>query len=595
MGAMPFDVFTIAAIRDELEGTVVGSRVDKVIQPSHLSVALKLYGRGQNNWLLASASAVSARVYLTQSKLAKGFETPSPFIMLLRKYVLGARLETVHQVHLERVLMLEFSTADRPPVTLVVEIMGNRSNVILKAEDGVILGALKLIGPHQSRIRRIVPHAPYELPPAQSRAAVFGADMTKIDPLAGDSALSEVKTLLASADTGTKIKDALVGLLVGCSPAIAGDIALRAGAAPTDSLAAISPDGLVRAVSQQYGLIPTRQWNPITITRDERGVDFRAYDEPSLANAVPASSMSAAIDQVSEGRESTDALTSVRDRVRAGMARRKSEIGGRIASLTDGLAASAGAPELREAGDMILGYQYNLQPGATELNIPELDFTVRLDPTQTPVENAERYFKRYRKAREAGKKIPDLLASAKLDLAFIEELEMYVDLAQSTADLARVEAEFAARFGGRKSQKKRQAGTGKPLTVTLQSGEVVMVGRSARQNEEVTFKLAGRSDLWLHVRGMPGSHVILRGASSQANQAESQAVEAAASLAAHFSKARTDNQADVDVTRVRDVHRRPGGAPGQVTYRNERTLRVKPLPPEALRQDAHPTHAPTPT
>jgi predicted ribosome quality control (RQC) complex YloA/Tae2 family protein len=590
---MPFDVFTMAAMQDELNATVVGSRVDKVIQPSDLSVALKLYGRGHTHWMLASADATSSRVYLTQQKLAKGFETPSPFIMLLRKYCIGARLDSVCQVHLERVLMLEFASLDGPPVTLVVEIMGNRSNVILKAEDGTILGALKLIGPHQSRIRRIVPHALYELPPPQTRAAAFGDGLPKLDPLE-DHDLDELKRRLSLAGEAIKIKDALIGLLLGCSPAIAGDIASRAGVSAAAALGDISPEALARATSQQYALIPAHGWKPIVVARDDRPVDFRAYDEPVIPDSVPAARMSEAIDQVSMGRESTDALKSIRERVRRGMSRRKSEIEGRIASLSDGLAASARASQLREAGEMILGYQYSLQPGAAKLEIPELSFTADLDPAEGPVENAERYFKRYRKARDAGKKIPELLAAAKLDLAFIEELEMYVDLAQSTADLTRVEAEFAARFGGRKSQKKRQAGTGQPLMVTLPSGEVVIIGRSARQNEEVTFKLAGRSDLWLHVRGMPGSHVILRGASSQANRAESEALEAAASLAAHFSKARTEIQADVDVTRVRDVHRRPGGAPGQVTYRNERTVRVKPLPPEALTREARGIDVSTP-
>ena len=470
MGAMPFDVFTMAAIGDECNECIVGSRIDKIIQPSDLAIALKLYGRGQSNWLLASANASNSRVYLTAQKLAKGFETPSPFIMLMRKYCLGARLEAVRQIRLERVLMYDFIGQSEGSVTLVVEIMGNRSNVILKAQDETILGALKLIGPHQSRIRRIVPHARYELPPTQSRAVVFGPDLPKLDPLGGHAVLDDVKRLLAEAPGEMKIKDALVGLLLGCSPAIAGDIALRAGAAPSSPLSETTPDALLDGISGQYRLLVYRAWSPVVITRDDVPVDFRAYAEPPLPNAFPAATMSSAIDKVSEGRESTDALKSVRLRVRSSMTRRKSEIEGRIASLNDGLVASTRAQELRESGEMILGYQYNLQPGATQLDIPELGLAIRLDPKLGPIDNAESYFKRYRKAREAGKKIPQILSSARLDLAFIEELEMYIDLAQTTSDLSRLETEFAARFGGRHSQKKRQAGTGQPLTVTLKSG-----------------------------------------------------------------------------------------------------------------------------
>lgn len=577
---MPFDVFTMAAVCDELSENVLGARIDKIIQPSELSVLLRLWKGGADS-IIMSADPRFARVHRTDAKLAKGPETPSSFLMLLRKYCAGARIESVCQIHLERVLRLDLGSREYGQVSIMCEVMGNRSNIILASSNGEILGAVKLIGSSKSRVRRILPHVSYMLPPPQAASSLFPA-MEKLDPIdLSEEKCGEMAALLGSIPPGTPARDALVGLLAGCSPSVADVIARRAGGAGVDRIESFSSKNLLKGIRSQYRLLETRTWRPVVILREEVPVDYRAYDDPPIEGAQPARSISDAIECVVEGVESVDSLQAARRRVRIAIDRRRSEIESRIGSLSDGLEKSRRAEELRDYGNYVLGYQYQILPAAESLTVPEMSLEIPLDPEVGPIENAERYFKRYRKARDAAKRVPRLMAKAKHDLAFVEDLDTYVELADSPSDLARIEFELAERFGGSKPQgKKKQPEVGKVLTVDLPGEYRILIGRSARQNEQLTFKLAGHGDLWLHARGRPGAHVVLRGLSldqlSREAIANSEPLGIAASLAAYYSKGRSEQAVDVIVTRARDVHRLAGGAPGQVTVRNDHTLRVLP-------------------
>lgn len=584
---MPFDVFTMAAVRDELDARVRGARVDKVLQPADMTVALKLWRPGFSGSLIMSAAASQARVYLTDAKTTKGFETPSPFLMLLRKYCIGARIGEIRQDHLERILRIDMTTGEHGQVTLIAECMGNRSNLILTSTDEV-LGAGRLIGPKQSRVRRIFPHVPYVAPPAQARGRGLG-DGEKIDPLAATT--EAIGEALENADPDLRLGDTLVGLFRGCSPTVAGDIAVMAGRDSLDLLHDIALPELTAAVLALFSLFESRAWTPVVIRRDGIATDYKAYAVPAVEGAECVETISVAIEAVAEDLETSDALRAARARVRGTVDRRRNEVLARTASLNRGMDTAGEADRLLEAGNMVLGFQYQIEAGAESLEIPDGDMTIALDPKLTTVENAERYFKRYRKARDAAKRIPLLLRTAQSDLDFVEELDAYVDMAESPADLARVEADLGLRFGSNAAQgKQKPTAAGRPLTVDLDDGIRILVGKSARQNEEVTFKLAGRGDLWLHARGVPGSHVVLRGAKAGAlddpDPAAAAPIRSAASLAAYYSKARTERAVDVIVTRVRDVHRVPGGAPGQVTVHGDRTVRVRPAPPGEFTRDS---------
>ena len=584
---MPFDIFTTNAIRDELASEVVGGRVDKIIQPSELSVALRIWSPTWSGSILLSADPRQPRVYATQTKLSKGLETPPPFLMLLRKYCTAARIESVEVVRLDRILMLVLNGREHGQVYLRAEIMGNRSNVILTSDENVILGALKSVGPKQSRTRRIGAHLPYLPPAPQQRNPAFG-EGRKIDP-ASEGGENGIRAALGQAPPSMSAVDALVGLIEGCSPPVARDIVALSGldaARPVAEQAA----ALAAATERMYRRIDVHDWQPIVVIRDGVAVDYKAYNEPPTPGAEPAASMSSAVESVSTGMESTDPLLAARRSVRSAVSSRGSEIRARLASLEKGMLGSKDADSLIEQGNLVLGFQYQIGSDDDVLEVPETNVRIPLDPQLSPVENAERHFKRGRKAREAGKRLPALIERAQGDARFVEDLDTYIDLAETPTELNRVAAELDERFGNKSARlkPKRPQGAGRILTVDL-AGEIrILIGRSALQNEEVTFKMAGRGDLWLHVRGAPGAHVVVKGAQFEALEHDEptalEAARTAAALAAYYSKSRSEPAADVIVTRVRDVHRLPGGAPGQVTVRNERTIRVAPQSPDAVQQ-----------
>jgi predicted ribosome quality control (RQC) complex YloA/Tae2 family protein len=194
---------------------------------------------------------------------------------------------------------------------------------------------------------------------------------------------------------------------------------------------------------------------------------------------------------------------------------------------------------------------------------------IPLDPRLGAVENAERYFRRYRKLRDARRRIPPLLLEARTELDRLQEIDTFVALAETEADLQAVRRELEPEEPKKKQAHPEKRGGRKRYTW---EGYSALVGRTARENEEVTFRLAARDDLWLHARGRAGAHVVLRGPGEPGQDV----VHAAAGLAGYFSSGRSDTAVDVDVARVRDVRKVAGGPPGKVTYRNFRTVRVPP-------------------
>jgi predicted ribosome quality control (RQC) complex YloA/Tae2 family protein len=585
---VPFDLFTVAAITDELQETIVGARVDRVIQPAELTVGWRVRARGRNLTVVASADPSAPRLYATAVKLAKAAETPSAFIMLLRKYCEGARISGVRQEHLERVVRIEMD-GEHGAVVAVIEIMGRHSNVILVDATDTILGAVKTIGASQSRVRRVVPHIAYMLPPRQAVpselvSAAGGHD--RID--ATRSGEARLTTAFAATPGDTAVEPALLGLFDGMSPSIASDIVTLSGTAPKTAIGRTDHRKVAQTILRFFRMLSEGEWQSVTF-RDRKGEkDFRAYAEPPADGMEHHATMSEAIASALLERESVDPLQATRMRLRGSLADRRRRLDGRIISLKRELEQTDRVEQWKTWGDMVLGYQYQIEPGSVVLEIPELQLSIPLDGAASPVENAERYYKRYRKARDAGRRLPQLLSGAEYERQYVDELATYIDLAESPADLSRIRAEVTGSPStpATKQGKRRPVTAGaKLLTVELGNSASVVIGRSARQNEEVTFRVAGRGDLWMHARDVPGAHVVLRGIGPDLDfRPEHRGiVEAAASLAAFYSKAREDTAVDVIVARARDIHHLPGGAPGQVTHRNGKTVRVPPRSPEAVR------------
>ncbi len=273
-------------------------------------------------------------------------------------------------------------------------------------------------------------------------------------------------------------------------------------------------------------------------------------------------------------------LESVRESLAATVAQAAGRTWRTLAAVTGDLRAAEDADRLREHGELILAYLTQITPGAIVLEVPGFDgqpARITLDPTRSGVENAQAYFKRYARAAGARKRLPERLAALEDELRYLDTLTTAVAQAETEDDVWEVEQDLiAAGLRRRTRERVRPWAVDVGRAFEISGGYRVRVGRSARENDHLTFEVAGPDDLWLHARGMPGAHAILIGSRGQPSDV---AIETAAGIAAYYSAGRGASRVPVDVTRRRFVRRIRGGRPGQVHYSQERTLTVSPRLP----------------
>jgi predicted ribosome quality control (RQC) complex YloA/Tae2 family protein len=659
---MYIDAITLAAVADEWRTLLVGARIDTIIQPTEHAVAIQCYtpgggGQGgQNRWLYLSAHPQLARAHLTAHKPAKIASEPPAFIMLLRKYLEGTRIEAIEQPRWERVIEVIGASSrkngdsnERARYRLIIELMGRLSNIIFCDEQGMILGSLKYVGADVNRYRVIAPNVPYVAPPPQTRvvgelslprldSARLTASQLRTTALEDAARPVPVKKGRARAAEQSTLWQFLSRNLLGFSQLLAREVVYRTTGNSESPLLEDENawEELAWNAREMAALYDAHTWRPQLVERVEqsegakdvspgrpqgqrgdtptlqRYVAFapyvlEQYAEMTGVSILASSSINNIIDDFYEGAEWRDAMQSVRAPVRKVLqtqlerCRRKAEL------LQKELAASEEANQYRLWAELLLAHQNDVRQGqqnATLQNffegqeVPAL-VTVPLDPRLDAVGNANRIFHKYHKLRRALALVPPQIAQNAAEIATIEQLLADLMLADTPPEVALVkaEAQTAGYIRGakgtakavQKQQKPLHKGKGKggkpakgkpvppgggvPLHVQSREGFTILIGKNSRQNEEVTFHQATSNDMWLHVRGVPGSHVIVKAGGRDIPRS---AIEQAAGLAAWYSQARGSTSVPVDYTLQRYVRHMKGGGPGMVIYDHERTLYAQP-------------------
>lgn len=600
---MPFDALTMTAVADELRQKSVGGRIQGVFLPAPLAIGLEIYAHHATQYLFISAHPQHARLHLMQDRLSRGMEEVTPLLLLLRKYVRDGRLAAVEQPALERTLSLIITKADvfgkgrheseddgetptatseassaaheleLTTVSLVVEVMGRYSNIILVDENGVVLEAVKHVTSAINRYRQTLPHHPYIAPPPQSKA----------DPR-GLSAAAFERAFAAAGEQPAW--QTLVRSYLGVSPLLAREAVFRAAGSADAPPAGLQPDALATALGDLLAGHSTHQWSPTLASEGDALIDFAPYELRQFGAAMThVESISAAVQQYFAQETVASDYAGLKQHAQKLLDTMRDRLTRRRESLQEQEAIGAQAEALRVKGEMLLSFANQIAPRrqAVELSYApgEPATHIELDPQMSVVENAQNYFKRYAQARDAARAIPALLEEARLDLAYLEQLQHDLAMAATSADVRETQRaleemaqpkkpEIQEKGGKQRPQKggARQA----PLTVISDDGIEIIVGRNARQNDSVTFQMAAPGDVWLHARGVPGSHVIVRSAGRAAPQ---RTLEQAAALAAAHSAAHESTSVAVDYTERRFVRRSRGG-PGMVTYTNEKTVHARP-------------------
>ena len=641
---MHFDALTLAAVADELRETVAGGRVQQIVLPDRRSVALEIYAHQQRLYLLLSAHPQASRVHLLEHKPRRGVPKETPLLLLLRKYVRSARLESVElPVPFERVLFLRFHHARHDATTLAVEPIGQLGNLILMNADGRILDALVRVPAGENAQRVLLPRRPYQLPPPQDRFPPIEENQDThlvAAPPAEDGGGG-------SPTHSSPLWRSLLNRFAGVSPTLAREAAWRAtGDANAPATAHAFADAC-KDLSSLWSLADTGDWTPgIAVDEDNGVVAFAPYELQfcgQRSDALPLGSMSAEFVQTESVSAAVAAFYAVQERdvsssrdeyagMRGGVAALIQQAQARVQSQLRALSADEPAPgepeRVRAQAEWLLALSsqimqgmsrpgaqegFSLQDGwaavtrapngqmqlivlaAADSNFGHLaadkeseadegDLAIPLDPKRSPVEQAERMFDRAAKLERAARFIPQRRASLEADQAYLQQLEYDLSLAQNQPEIVAVRE--ALREAGYLRQRpdrrdKTPVDRSKPLRFLAPEGFPILVGRNARQNEIVTFTEAGRDDLWLHVRDGPGAHVVIRcGGQSTSELTRT----AAAQLAAWFSRQRGNAGVAVVITRRRFVTRMAGGRPGQVHFRSEETVSVKAELPQESEQ-----------
>lgn len=650
---MYIDAITMAAVADEWHKLLMGARIDTIIQPTEYAIALQCYAPtregesgsgGQNRWIYLSTHPQLARAHLTALKPPKIASEPPPFVMLLRKHLEGARIESITQPRWERVLEIAAGyrsgpdSDERTRFRLIIEIMGRLSNIILCNEEGMILGSLKRVGADVNRYRVIAAGVPYVAPPPQLRT-LAGQSLPRLEPTSvtaaqlSISAAEDVTIEPEGAKKGkkgasgpAKLWQVLTKHLLGCSPLLAREAVYRATEETETTVAEADEntwEELAWNVRELTALYDTHQWHPQLIERSgsksEQAASVDAKQKFPIAFSVyvleqyalaadvhvrESPSINVLLDEYYARAEWRDAMDAVRAPLRKVLQTQRDRCLRKAELLQQELATSEEAARYRLQGELLLAHQNEVQQGQNSAAVENIFestgeglapiVTIPLDPRFDAVGNANRLFNKYHKLRRALTLVPDQIEQNAVELATLEQLLTDLQLAESAAEVALVKAEVQAAgyIRGKVLQDKKalkaakkgkggKAGKGKavppgggvPLHVQSRDGFTILIGKNSRQNEDVTFHQATGNDIWLHARGVPGSHVIVKAAGRDIPRST---IEQAASLAAYYSQARGSTSVPVDYTLQRHVRHMKGGGPGMVIYERERTLYAEP-------------------
>lgn len=563
-----FDALMMAAIAAELNATILHGRVQRVVQSGPLVIGLEVYTQHRRHHLLASAHAQHARVHLSQEKPTRDPQSQSPLLLHLRRRVRGALLEEITTPPLERILFLRFYHPNLPAEeqenTLVVEVMGRHSNILLVDGQQLILDSIKRVTPQMSTARPVLPHQVYMVPPAQA----------KMNPLH----LSPDSLRHALAGLDGPLWQALVHLYRGISPQLAREIVFRAGG--DIERPATDPGDLARLAEELtafWSRPTTGDWEPSWALQDDRAVGCAPYHltHGPTWQVHTLDSASQAVEAFFAAREPATGHQQLRRILLDAIRGQRERLEKRQAALRNEMNRADQAQELRQKGEWLLSYQHQIVPGQTVLHIEELE--IDLNPKRTPVENAQEYFAAYRKAIQANRLLPQRVEETEQEHDWLVELAALVHSAETYDELSILGTELqeagilvpqrAARFRKAKLP---------PRTYRTAEGFTILVGRNARQNDEITFRRARPDDLWLHVRGQPGAHVVIV---TEGRPLPDETLKMAAALAAYYSQARREKRVAVDYTERRNVRRLNVQHPGLVRYNRERTVMATPSLP----------------
>lgn len=571
---MGIDGLFLRGLKNELAEGLTGTRIDKIHQPSKEELVVSLRSQKANKKLLICVRSSAPRLHFTDTNFENPQEPPM-FCMLMRKHFSGARFSCFEDTGLERIAVLCFDAINEmgDPITLklVVELIGKQTNIIMVGNDGRIIDSVRR-SDLESGGRIIQPGAIYKFPEKPEKI-----DALKVD----EEFLCEAVCSLSM-----PLWKAVVEAIDGVSPLVAREMLGTVGL-DTDALS------LELDVKQRCELKKAFIWlkeyaqNPKpTLVSDENGVPFEFSYIPisqygTLARVTEFAHFSELLEKVFDEREKKERIRSFSNDLAKLLSNIHSRIRKKIDLREKELARCAEAENLRVYGELLKANLYNIERGVNFAEVqnyydPELKMVrIPLDTALSPAQNAQRYFKEYKKICNAGSVLGELIAEAKAEKNYIESVIDELKRATSVADLGEIRAELiqSGYLRATASERKKKPILSKPIEVKSIDGHRVLIGKNNRQNDELTLRVASAGDMWFHTKNIPGSHVIVI---CDGEELSDETILFAATLAAKHSDARDSSSVPVDYTRVKYVKKPSGAKPGMVIYKTNKTVYVTP-------------------
>lgn len=565
---MALDGMMLSLIKTELLDELRDAHINQIHQPSKDEIVINFRTRSGSKKLFLSCRADCARVHFTENA-PENPPTPPMLCMLLRKRLCGARLIDIRQIGFERILFFDFEgtneIGDRENLTLCIEIMGRYSNIILIDKNGLVVDAVKRIDITMSNDRVVLPKIEYMLPQSQDKINVLTSDYSEIEKAVELSEKSLDKAVLSAVQ--------------GVSPIVCREIEHKVFEGNT----------LASLIDNLTHILRNNNATPTMVLKDENTpfditfMNITQYGDSMINKQFD--TFSAMLDKFYYQRDMAVRMKQRSMDLHKLVSNAIERISKKINIQTQELKKSENREELRIKGDLLQANLYRISKGAMFVEVENFydenyeTMRIVLDPSITPAQNAQRFYKAYAKAKTAQGVLKVQIEKAQAELSYMISVQDFLNRAQSDKELSQIRLELVEQgyIKEHRNNKQKAPKALPPIEFETSDGFVVLVGRNNKQNDVLTLKTASKSDYWFHTKNIPGSHTIVL---TDGRDISEQAVVEAAQICAYHSKAKDSAQVPVDYTIVKNVSKPSGAKPGKVIYVNNKTVYVTPKIPQ---------------
>lgn len=566
---MALDGIFLRHMKDELSKVLIGSKINKIYQPNKEEIVLLFRTRNDQIKLLICVRADSCRINITNQEIENP-KVPPMLCMLFRKKLTGAKLIAIEQDELERIVVLKFeaidSLGDKIKLNLIVELMGKYSNAILTDENNIIIDSLKRVDDQMSSVRIILPGIKYEAPPKQDKLCVINCDADIIENIINQK---------------DNISKSLMRIVQGISPVVAREIEyILENTNDSNCDNVIKEQILNLAYNAKY----CNGTPNIVIDNNGKPIEFSfmpIHQYENLANCLKCNSFSELLDEFFLKRDNINRMKTRSHDISKNLSNIRDRLIKKLKIQKQELTNSVDRNKYKQYADIINANLYCINRGMSFVNLENFydsmnPVDIKLDPLLTPSQNAQLYYKKYRKAYNAEKALKLQIEKAQIELTYIESVIEALDRAANNEEIDEIKNELFEQGYIKISRGKRNKlikPSFNPIEFVTSEGFKVLVGRNNKQNDILTLKKTSKNDIWFHTKNIPGSHTVLITDGRQPNQAS---IIEAATIAVQHSKAKDSSNVPVDYTIIKNVSKPQGAKPGMVIYVKYKTIYVTP-------------------